>query len=426
MNCKKCQQELDDGSLICPACGEDNTPVQAPKKNWKPVVAVVLCVALIVGIAAAVFFTIGGGNTQLTAEEITVKKSYTADADAVAAAADAVVAKAGDIELTNGELQIIYWSMVYDFLDYYGDYVYYIFDYTAPLDSQYYNEDSGLTWQHYFLDLALQTWRRYEVLCVEAEKAGVALSDDLDTYLDTLYETIEASLADYDFDSVEDMLHYDFGDAATYEDYLHYMRIFYYGNQYYGELFENLGLTDDEIEAYYEENATDLISYGYGKSAGNIVDVRHILIQPSEDTSATDYTDAEWAACYDEAERILNLWLDGEATEDSFAELANTYSADSDGTDGGLYTGITSSTSFVEPFLTWCMDESRQVGDYGIIQTSYGYHIMYFSAGEALWYGASEYYLSNERMAEILNEQEAEYPLVVEYSKIQLGEVDFS
>ena len=33
----------------------------------------------------------------------------------------------------------------------------------------------------------------------------------------------------------------------------------------------------------------------------------------------------------------------------------------------------------VEPFETWCFDESHKVGDTGIVESTYGYHVMYFS-----------------------------------------------
>ena len=32
----------------------------------------------------------------------------------------------------------------------------------------------------------------------------------------------------------------------------------------------------------------------------------------------------------------------------------------------------------VTNFNDWCFDESRQPGDHGIVETEYGYHIMYF------------------------------------------------
>ena len=32
----------------------------------------------------------------------------------------------------------------------------------------------------------------------------------------------------------------------------------------------------------------------------------------------------------------------------------------------------------VDTFNDWCFDESRKPGDHGIVETTYGYHIMYF------------------------------------------------
>ena len=40
----------------------------------------------------------------------------------------------------------------------------------------------------------------------------------------------------------------------------------------------------------------------------------------------------------------------------------------------------------VTEFNDWCFDESRQPGDHGIVETSYGYHLMYFVENEGLSY----------------------------------------
>ena len=88
------------------------------------------------------------------------------------------------------------------------------------------------------------------------------------------------------------------------------------------------------------------------------------------------------AAARSKAEEILAEWKAGEATEDSFAALANELSAD-DGsnTNGGLYTKIYKNQMVTE-FNDWCFDASRQSGDTGIVygeSSNYkGYHVMYF------------------------------------------------
>ncbi len=128
----------------------------------------------------------------------------------------------------------------------------------------------------------------------------------------------------------------------------------------------------------------------------NTVDVRHCLIATDtvpnilvEGTEDIDYeaTQAAQAAsdadAYAKAEQLLNDWIAGGATEEAFAEMANANS--DDGAVDGLYTQILKG-DMVKEFENWCFDESRTVGDYGIVQTTYGYHIMYFSGeNEPYW-----------------------------------------
>lgn len=112
-----------------------------------------------------------------------------------------------------------------------------------------------------------------------------------------------------------------------------------------------------------------------------IKNVRHILVKfeggKTDSSGNTTYTDAEKATAKSEAEALLKEWESGAKTEDSFAELANKKSDDGDGTTGGLYEDVYPG-QMVEAFEDWCYDDNRKVGDYGIIETEYGYHIMFF------------------------------------------------
>lgn len=134
------------------------------------------------------------------------------------------------------------------------------------------------------------------------------------------------------------------------------------------------------VEEYSEDegsNANEGLYTDMYKGSMAEVDVRHILIMPEDDT------DEEWAAALTTAEDILDQWLAGDKTEESFGELANEYSDDNDGnvTNGGIYTDIYMG-QMVEAFEEWCFDVSRQTGDYGIVKTEYGYHIMYYVRGD--------------------------------------------
>lgn len=146
------------------------------------------------------------------------------------------------------------------------------------------------------------------------------------------------------------------------------------------EIFERTTTNDDgttEITGY-----NVVLFQGSNRNEFALANVRHILIQPSggtydSSTGLTTYSDAEYAIAQKEAQAILDEWSAGDATEESFAALANEHSADSDGTDGGLYTDVYYN-EMVESFNDWCFDESRQPGDTGLVKSEYGYHVMYY------------------------------------------------
>ena len=115
-----------------------------------------------------------------------------------------------------------------------------------------------------------------------------------------------------------------------------------------------------------------------------MVNVRHILKSfeggtVDESTGETTYSTVEIAEAKDAAQAVYDEWLAGDATEESFAALANEHSTDpGSNTIGGLYEDVYPGET-VEEFNDWCYDESRQPGDHTMIKTDYGYHIMYFS-----------------------------------------------
>ena len=139
--------------------------------------------------------------------------------------------------------------------------------------------------------------------------------------------------------------------------------------------------------------------------AHGMTDVRHLLVKfeggkTDSNTGKVTYTDAEKKKAKDEAEKLLKEWKDGEATEDSFAALANKHSDDGDGTTGGLYEDIYRG-KMVTNFENWCFDEARKAGDTDIVETEYGYHIMYFVSGSEQNY--RDYMITNDKLTEEVN-----------------------
>lgn len=144
-------------------------------------------------------------------------------------------------------------------------------------------------------------------------------------------------------------------------------------------------------------------------------DVRHMLFKTSSYSSAEE---AEKAA-----EEALAEWEKGDKTEDSFAALAKEKSEDSGSAAiGGLYENVALGT-MVEPFENWIYDESRAAGDTGIVESSYGYHVMYFVGdGEIAWKAEVRDTMVNAAMADYDKEFSDTYKVNYDSTLIAISE----
>lgn len=359
------------------------------------------------------------------------KTSYSVSDEKAEKTSDRVVATVADKELTNGVLQIFYWMDVYEYLEDYGYYaVYYGLDYTQPLDQQTCINTEG-TWQHFFLDKALLNWHSYQALAMLADEEGFELNDEYKDELENLRANLTEAVLDSEYDSIDAMLQADVGAGCDYDDYYSYMDVYYRGYSYLKHRLENVEFTDEMILEYYDTHAEELEAEGVSKDSGDVKDVRHILVAVKGGTEDEDgnvtYSEEEWETCRAEAQKILDEWLSGEATEASFTALAYQYSEDTGSNgNGGLYQNLDENSGFVQEFVDWYMDENRKPGDYGLIRTSYGYHVMYFVESEAQWLRSCRQGVQSDAATNILKEAREKYPMEVEYKKIALAVVDFS
>lgn len=357
-------------------------------------------------------------------DEVTLRGSYSVSDTEAIAARDDVVAMMNGAVLTNGQLQVFYWQSVYDFLNEYGYYaIYYGLDYTKPLDTQE-APGTGRTWQQTFLADALSDWHSYTALALLAEKEGITLSAELQKELDELQAQMAKYAEEDGFDSVDAMIQADMGPGCTFEDYEAQVRTYYLGYEYFSRKHEQFAqqITMQQMEQWFEENSEKLASGGITKDSGYNCDVRHILVLVDEKK-----TDADWENCRAAAQALLDQWLAGEATEESFAAMAREHSEDPGSREnGGMYQNLNDETSFVQPFKDWYLDENRRVGDYGLVRTDYGYHIMYYSAEEPQWQTAARNGLLSDASAKLLADAMEAYPMEVFYQDIALGVVDLN
>lgn len=116
------------------------------------------------------------------------------------------------------------------------------------------------------------------------------------------------------------------------------------------------------------------------------VDVRHILVNVAASGDDGTSTEADWEDCKAKIEEIQEEWEATDMTEDDFAALAEEKSEDTgSSSNGGLYEDVYKGQMVTE-FNDWCFDETHEPGDYGIVKSDYGYHLIYFSGyGDEYW-----------------------------------------
>lgn len=484
MKCKYCEAELEEGVIVCPTCGaaqeempaqqetaevaeeivvaNEETPVEEaaveaaeetvveetvedtveavaedeitaeqpakPKvKVWQIVVGAV-CSVIVLAALAIVLLTAFGVDLRPKPNDIHKKAVYTVSDSQAARSGDKVVATVNGQELTNTMLQMFYRMSVVEYVNSNADYLSYMnLDLEKPFSEQPCYEDETLTWEQYFINSAIESWRNYQSVYMMAMEEGFVPSEELEHSLEELPATMEEMAKEEGFENGDALISDRFGKGCTVADYEAYCRMYYISAEYI-----NVNPTAQELEDYYTANKDMFDQYSIGKESGNMVNVRHILICPeggetNEETGEVTYTQAQWDACYDKAEGVYEDWKSGEATEESFAALANEKSEDGgSNTNGGLYAGITPDTNFVEPFLNWCMDASRQVGDTGIVKTVHGYHIMFFAHTQPQWEYYATTYFQSEYASKKIEAGREKWPMEVTYKNIALAALNFA
>lgn len=261
----------------------------------------------------------------------------------------------------------------------YNSYTYY----TYFLEAKDFESEDALTEAAKKLsDPAINTSEKFNAAIEELEKdmdseQSTGEGDDKQystatEYRDKIYSGINATLQEWLRDSVRAA-----GDIGAFPNYISDNSENKTLNGYYIVLFESV---NDNTFA--------------------LANVRHILVTfeggtYDKTTGQTTYSEAEKTKAKNEALLIYNEWLNGDKTEDSFAELAKKYTDDGNGDVGGIYEDIYPG-QMVQTFNDWCFDSSRVHGDHGLVETEFGYHIMFYSADSETSY--RDFMASNDKL----------------------------
>ncbi|MDD3346867.1 peptidylprolyl isomerase [Oscillibacter sp.] len=192
------------------------------------------------------------------------------------------------------------------------------------------------------------------------------------------------------------------------------------GGAYMGDtvtewLFDSARKAGDSAVLESGSNYVVTVFHNRYREEYNTVDIRHILCPlgtatKSEGDEGYEEEQAQLKAdAKAKAEELLSQWQSGEATEDSFATLATETSSDGSKYDGGLYKEVYQN-QMVDTFNDWCFDTARKSGDTGIVETTYGAHVMYFVGTDMpRWQSQAASTLKNDDFANWIQEFSKKY-----------------
>ena len=152
-------------------------------------------------------------------------------------------------------------------------------------------------------------------------------------------------------------------------------------NGYQSAYADSLGITDEDIQAYYEENASTLrhlrLPLYLSQRQGRV----HHRRGRQHGGAHREETKAAMEAAKAKADAFVAAVNSSDDKETAFAELAPDYVSEDDkedyeaDPDASLHTGTVGSSLSYQSFGEWRpVDDSRANGDVGVVESSSGYY----------------------------------------------------
>ena len=210
---------------------------------------------------------------------------------------------------------------------------------------------------NYVKQLALSQAIEVEYILQEAQKNGFkADQKEMDENWATMEQNIINAATTYEMD-VDDFCEQSFG--TNLKKLKPLFRDAFIAQKYREAKIAEVAVDETKLAAFYEEN----------KASFDYYTVRHILIELEQD--AED-------AVVQEKQKLAQDILDRVNKGEDFAALALEFS-DDDGSNktGGVY-DVDQSTNFVPELKEWAFES--KAGDAGIVQSTYGFHVMKLDA----------------------------------------------
>ncbi len=276
------------------------------------------------------------------------------------------------------------YSSVYSYASYIG------LDTTVSLKEQEYAD--GQTWYDYLLESALTSMDEAGALLSAARAEGYTISEDGQANIDAAMDSLSATAESYGI-TVGTYLTSMYGRFMTPSAYEKAVTEQCLAQDYAAHLRENFEITEDDMNAYYSENAATLDNFEY---EAYLVTV-DLEAQYDDEGNQLDYDPDELAAAQEEletrADTLAEALAGGDA--DEIAALVSEYGA-------STLNGFSGTTLAYYDFGAWLAEDGRTAGETGKVPNNstnsegeeylYGYYVVRFDSRSLdEYYGANMY-----------------------------------
>jgi len=228
------------------------------------------------------------------------------------------------------------------------------------------------TWGDFIKADSLKQLQQVHIFAYDASQTGMTLTAEDQTVIDNFYTSLQTAADKYSI-TLDQYLATQYGDKTSKAELDPVLSRYLLATEYRTQLDKTYTFTDIELQAYYTANSAN-----YKNT--DLPSVRHILfLAPKSAEGYTDATPDEIA----KAKALAESTLAKITSYDDMVKIGDAAYADGSAYESAEYAVAVG--AMVPEFEAWAYDAARKPGDMGIVQSEYGFHVMYFVKTEKDW-----------------------------------------
>lgn len=175
----------------------------------------------------------------------------------------------GGVDITSNEYRYHFYSTVQYFIGFYGSYM--GIDESIPLEEQYYDEESGITWADFFAEQSVAGVRNSVLLSEQAKAMGMTLEESYQNQISSQIAELK-TMCESNGTTMESMLKTYYGGSMNESSLRQIMERTYLGYQFEMYKRDSIDVSDPVLQSYYDLHAgefdsVDYISYSFEDEA---------------------------------------------------------------------------------------------------------------------------------------------------------------